>query len=191
MIRKTCFLDLDGVLADFVGGICRVFDITREQLYERWPEGDWSVYKALQISEDQFWTDIDAWGIRFWRELQPLSDYRQILETVEERFGAKNVAILTSPPRNPLAVAGKVEWIQTHLPDYRRRFFVGPDKQLLAHANAVLVDDYDENIRKFREAGGQAVLCPRRWNSGWRTDESAKCLRSVFDLVLRGHDLCR
>ena len=158
-----CFLDVDGVLADFVGGCCEVFGISREYLYERWPPGIWNFHPSLQITEDQFWADIDAQGIKFWRNLEPMPDMADILQVVEERFG-DNVALLTSPPRNPLAVAGKVEWIQKYLPKYRRKFFVGPAKHLLAHPRAILIDDYDANVQKFQKAGGLGIVVPRRWN---------------------------
>ena len=35
----------------------------------------------------------------------------------------------------------------------------------LAHRDAYLIDDFDANVNKFSERGGNAILFPQVWNS--------------------------
>ena len=179
-----CFIDLDGVITDFVGAVCNEFGVPVSSLYVGWPPGDWGIYNGFGITEDQLWERIDKAGRVFWTSMKPTPDGYDILTECERAFGSENIAILTSPPRNPLAVAGKVEWIREHLPAYRRRFFVGPAKEMLAHAGAVLVDDSDKNAAGFISGGGRVVLVPRRWNSLYsKADDALWYVRQLLQTV--------
>lgn len=51
--------------------------------------------------------------------------------------------------------------------------FIGSKKHLMA-GNGVLIDDWEVNVNKFREAGGEAVLIPSNWNSVGLTFELLK-----------------
>ena len=160
-----CFVDLDGVLVDFMGGICQAFGVTMDELNSKWKVGDWNCWAALGCdSEDAFWQRIDSVPT-FWDNLGWMHDGKDILNACIQDYGEKNVCILSSPPRNPLATAAKVAWVQRELPQFRRRMFIGNEKFQLAHRGAVLVDDSDKNCDEFRRAGGHVVLVPRRWNS--------------------------
>lgn len=52
-----CYLDLDGVLADFVGGVCRLFGFDRASFYEVWPEGTWEMGSGVKFWEELEWTE--------------------------------------------------------------------------------------------------------------------------------------
>jgi hypothetical protein len=53
-----------------------------------------------------------------------------------------------------------------------------PHKEIFAMPGVALVDDRDDNVRKFRDAGGEAVLLPALHNS-------AHCLRRDPMLAVR------
>jgi hypothetical protein len=158
---RRCFIDLDGVLVDFHAGAARHHGVPYP---DPWPSGVWHVDQVLGIEHTAFWSTLDEF---FWSELTPTTDGFQILSLVESVFGAERVCILSSPPRDPAALAGKCRWIQRHLPRYDRQFLIGPCKHMVAGHDAVLVDDSDDNIHRFRRAGGTGVLVPRPWNSGY------------------------
>lgn len=42
------------------------------------------------------------------------------------------------------------------------------DKSCLAHPDSILIDDCDENVDKFNDAGGKAILVPQDWNSSYK-----------------------
>lgn len=57
-------------------------------------------------------------------------------------------------------------------------------KELLAGADAILIDDRLENVEEFRKAGGEAVLFPSRWQ-GRTEDEVWEALLIVLTHVER------
>jgi 5'(3')-deoxyribonucleotidase len=156
-----CFLDLDGVIADFVGGACKAHK--RPNPYAGpTPAKEFDMDKIWGMTPEQFWAPMDY---HFWAQLARMPDAHEILLHVESAFGRENVCILTSPARDPQCSSAKHAWIAACLPNYRRRFFIGSAKQFFARPDAVLVDDYDKNVDAFRDAGGQAILVPRPWNT--------------------------
>jgi 5'(3')-deoxyribonucleotidase len=153
-----CFVDLDGVLVDFVGGAASYYNRT----VDHWPAGQFDIAKTLGMTSQQFWNGLNE---GYWANLQPLPDAADILQLLENRFGAMNLCILSSPTRDPRSLSGKLKWIQRNLKKYERRFLIGPSKEFCASAQTVLIDDSDRNIDRFHQAGGAAILVPRRWNS--------------------------
>jgi len=115
------------------------------------------------MTDTEFWAQIDA-RADFWPGLALTADAAAILQACESIAGP-NVYLLTSPPLNPVACTGKVQWVRDKLPSYYRKLFIGSHKPAFAHGGAVLVDDYDGNVDGFRAAGGRAVLVPRQWNT--------------------------
>src|ERR1700761_7792245 len=120
---STVFMDVDGCLCDFEMGVLKAFGETRESLYPDWPPGEFQMEIPLMQSLDDFWKTIDSIP-HFWESLQPMPDAEEILSVVEKYFGEENIILCTSPSRNPDASAGKVTWIQEHLPKYARRFCI-------------------------------------------------------------------
>src|SRR4051812_4812904 len=121
-----CFVDLDGVLVDFHAGAARHHGVP---FPDPWPAGVWHVDQVLGIDHVAFWSTFDE---HFWSELVPTPDGRAILDLLEATFGIDNICLLSSPPRDPVSLAGKCKWIQTNLPDYDRRFLIGPCKHFVA-----------------------------------------------------------
>ena len=156
-----CFLDLDGVLSDFMLACHVWYNIPYDYEKYPYPVGEWDCIPPKDMSCEEFWDNLSSlyWGTMPWTE-----DGLEILKVVEEEFGQENVCILTSPARNPECAAGKLLWIQKNLPQYRRQFLIGPPKHFCASENAVLIDDSDRNLANFEKAGGKSVCVPRKWN---------------------------
>lgn len=172
-----CLIDVDGVVANFVEGCCRLYGKKPEQ----WPVGEYAFPHAMlgEPSEDAVWSRIANLKSDFWYNLPILPDAYQIVHACEELFGIENCAFLTSPPKSsPWAATGKIQWIQNYFPKYARRILIGSCKEFCAHKDSILVDDYSVNITKFKKHGGHGVLVPRRWN-----EEHA--LETIPTLLLR------
>lgn len=155
---RVCYLDLDGVLVDFVGGALKLHG---KEIPPK--EVQWNFPRQLGFADTlakEFW---DLLGYDFWANLGWTHEGRETLKAVEGAFYDR-VCIMTSPCNTPGAVEGKVAWIKREIPDYSRRFVVGPAKHLFAGPGKVLVDDNDDNVEQFRLYGGRAVLVPRPWN---------------------------
>ena len=159
-------IDLDGVLVDFEFGMARAHGVDLETITPAGEQRDWEWHGMLGLSRSAFWRPAD--NIDFWLNLPWTPDGEEILAAVLRRFGPEQVCILSSPSRSPFSAAGKVAWIQRHLPrTLQRSFLIGPRKELLASPRSLLLDDNDANVARFRAAGGSAILVPRPWNSSW------------------------
>ena len=171
MRPMTCFLDMDGVLADYYAGVCRAFGL------DPWPYkcrlGDWDFYtgEPLGLTTEQVAPKMDA---EFYAGLDLLPDARRIVETAEAWYQG-DVYFLTSPWDTPGCFDGKLAWVKKHFPKYARRMLVGSAKEACAHPDAILFDDSPVNCKKFREAKfrGEAFLVPRPWNEKWQESSQA------------------
>jgi len=155
-------VDLDGVLVSFVSGACAWHNIAEPYYQNDEMRGVWDFVAHIDMEPDSFWS---ALGFDFWSTLPWMVDGQEILKTVEEYFGLKNVCLLTSPCHTKGCVDGKREWIKKNIPEYGSRVLFGSCKEFCANPRHVLLDDADHNCKAFADAGGTGLLVPRIWNS--------------------------
>jgi hypothetical protein len=158
------YVDLDGVLTDLYGWWYK-----HNPKYQRpnpWPEGIWMLEMLHKFPEGEKWDD--NLNVLWWEMMPWMHDGKEILALLEQRFGQKNICILTScaAQRPDIAACGKYAWMMRELPHYSKQFFTGVNKHFLSHHGALLFDDNVDNIKKFCENGGQGIYIPREWNSG-------------------------
>lgn len=155
----TVFLDLDGVLADFVGGALATHGHSLPRREVRWGFMEQIGFKE---SDPAFWEPFNR---EFWANLPPTKECHDLLAAVECIAGRDRISILSSPCMTPGCLDGKRDWIARHLPPgYLKRTFLGGAKHLLAHPKAILIDDYELNTSAFTTHGGTSILVPRPWN---------------------------
>lgn len=161
---SKCFLDMDGVIADFVTGACIAHG--RPSPYTE-PEslGIFDMEKLWSVTPAEFWFPINAGGFAFWSGLAKTPEADGIVSLVSEAFGVENVAILTSPSMDAGCVPGKRAWIAKYFPQFSNRILFGSAKEFLAGPDKFLVDDRDKNILDFEKHGGIGVTVPRPWNA--------------------------
>jgi len=177
MIKKV-LLDLDGVLVDFIGGACA----THNKAYANHPhepekqedQMPWDIEPIFGLGSRDLWAPFDR---QFWASLKPLPHFTPFLLTLEAFFGQENICLLTSPPLTEGSVEGKRDWIYEYMPQYRRRYLIGPAKEFCASASNVLIDDNEDNISKFKEEGGQTFLVPAPWNNRFK-ENSLEALKT-------------
>lgn len=155
-MNTLCFIDLDGVLVDFVQGAFDYHDIKIP-----WPEIKWDFLKQAGISPADFWSPLDQ---PFWASLRPTSEFSVIIDEVERKFGAENVFLCSSPCETAGCITGKAMWVERHLPSYSRRLILTNRKEVFSGPGRVLIDDRDENVIDWCKAGGTGILVPRPWN---------------------------
>ena len=162
----TCFVDMDGVAANFVQGALNAHgfdDFQTNEIIGNWPRGEFSIPKVLGMTSLKFWGFITQ---EVWENLSVYPETLKLMETLHDFFGFENVFFLSSPTTEPSCLHGKGTWIKDHFPDmwYKRMFVFTPHKYLFANNRAILVDDYEVNCKKFSEAGGWSILYPQPWN---------------------------
>lgn len=132
------FLDLDGVIADFKT------HVTTQNKRKADGEIDWP---AL---DHQWWATMPAFkGARTF--------YDRLLTLAPVKF-------LTKPVLNEGSFSGKAAWIKSFVPERGRWaledliILPGDAKHLLARSNRILIDDCENNIEAWREAGGVGIF---------------------------------
>jgi hypothetical protein len=150
------FVDMDGVLSDFVGGSAKLFGTTEARLTLTWTPGDFEMCHALSLeSDDELWRRIDlvpGW----WENLDPLPWAKELLDLV--RSGPGEVFICSTPSAGRHSPCGKVEWMRRHIDPYFTDYILTSHKYLLAAPDRVLIDDSTANCDRFSRAGGVSVL---------------------------------
>lgn len=170
-------LDMDGVLADFNAGACEVHN---RPLYA---PTRWAYYEDWGITEEDFWRPIKELGASFYKVCVPTCPWKQdILNIV--RYYDPEFLIATANPMHAGLLAGKVGWLNHYVgPGH---VMIGDSKHLLASEGRILIDDNDDNVRRFRDHGGSAVTFPQPWNvlhsmCSKRVDHVQACLDSFFN----------
>lgn len=161
-----CFLDLDGVLVDFVPAAFAACGASNRYISDPSTRGEYNMEKILGITSSRFWENVNSFP-SFWEDLAPTNEASEIVALCEEKFGRDNIHILTAPSPASECFTGKRRWVRDHFPQYHKKiiFAAAPLKYLLSGERRVLIDDRDSNITQWRDAGGSGVLCPRFWNS--------------------------
>ena len=156
-VRPTyCLIDLDGVLVDFHNAAIRLHKLPID------PETvGWDLFQG-HMTAAEFWNPL---GYDFWVGLDWIHDGTTILRSAEYHFSPENIFILSSPCWTNGCAQGKIDWVQRHLPHYRKHLILGNRKEICAGPDRLLIDDSDAQCEMFRKAGGSTVLVPRSWNA--------------------------
>jgi 5'(3')-deoxyribonucleotidase len=158
------FLDMDGVIADFVSAAVRVHGKPDPYLLPS-SLGIFDMEKLWGITIEEFWAPINDAGASFWSTLEPMKDAFDIAQTaIDFAGGPENVCVLTSPSNDPGCIPGKRAWMEMHFPELKKNMLFGSAKHFLAGPNRILVDDRDKNLEDFAAHGGRSVCVPRLWN---------------------------
>jgi 5'(3')-deoxyribonucleotidase len=152
-----CYLDMDGVLVDFVQGSIDLHRISPTKPYK------WDYFAESGLTPAQFYAPMNR---EYWANLNWMPQGQELLEHLEKRFGQHNICILSSPCATDGCLDGKRDWIAKHVPQFKRRSKLGADKAFAASPWHMLIDDHDPHVSDFRKAGGFATLVPRTWNAG-------------------------
>lgn len=163
MENVSVYIDMDGVLVDFLSGAHALFGYGVGHLNKASPD-----LSILQKKEKQkLWITIRANPI-FWENLKPLPDAMELWDGVRYL----NSIILTAAPsafgeksQSFLEVCkGKEKWIRNYLKietenrfictvSKKKQFFINPNKKF-----NILIDDRIDNINRWNAAGGIGIL---------------------------------
>ncbi len=147
--QHRIFVDIDGVLADFVGGVKRIFPEYDEYKYESDPKFRDKMYAAIK--------EYSANGGKMWLNLKPLSDAKKLWKYV-----SKYDPQILSATGSGDAGAGpqKREWIANHFGSDIKVNLVqqAKDKGERAQRGDILIDDKQKALDPWIAAGGIGIL---------------------------------
>lgn len=172
MLIERIMLDLDGVLVDFCGAVA--------QLFERpnYVPVEYDFLAELAGSEAAFWRKIDATP-HFWENLPAYPWTQALLYLAKEQ--ADNV-VIASHPHNKASEAGKRKWLAKHHCKLPCHF--SADKTVHAEPHRILIDDCEQNVHRWNQKGGVAILFPQPWNANrWYADDRVEFVRDALTAV--------
>lgn len=156
-------IDMDGVLVDFVSGICKAHGQTNP--YDD-PKnlGRFEIDEIWGMEPEAFWSKANR---QFWENLEPMPEATTLIQFLEATVGAENLCILSTPSKSHESIPGKIKWLEKHFPKLSRRYMFGVGKHFCSNKKHLLIDDKDSNIKAFTSApeGGKGILYPRPWNT--------------------------
>lgn len=153
---KRIFLDVDGVLADFASAAVRACG------FPNLVPSHWHFYEDMDLTADEMWDRIHADPL-FWENLPEYDWYEELVDMCLEASGG-NVTIVTHPADHPDSWAGKHLWLKERAWTHEDVVMTS-QKHLLGGPGRVLIDDSEENVQKWSDAGGIGWLFPQPWNS--------------------------
>ncbi len=152
-MNKLIFLDMDGVIVDLHSTVMARLGLTDLSAFNR---------GCLPHSDEELWSGTDA---HWWLNLPWMADGKEIVAICEEAVGPENVVICSTPANWVGSAEGKLFWLHRNMPSYAQRFILTPNKSWCANGRTLLIDDREDNVSGFHQAGGASLLCPRPWNA--------------------------
>jgi 5'(3')-deoxyribonucleotidase len=164
MSSKIIYVDMDGVLADFMYHFLQVHN--RDDLVERYENGtfpnDWTIEGELG-GEENWWPPVRKAGEYFWANLNPYDWSGNIINMVKATGLKWYICTCPHYPHKE-STSGKVAWLHKYFGEDFNNIIMIKDKYLLANENTYLIDDSNRNYDKFIAAGGNGFLWPQPWN---------------------------
>ena len=139
MTNYNIFCDLDGVLVDFNKGY---FELTGHRL------------DGVHRTDTHFWDPINEAGYDFWINLKWMPDGKDLWSYIEKY----NPELLSAPSRKPDSRIAKYDWVERELPGVHLILRRAKNKKEFASPTSILIDDRDDNISDWINAGGIGIL---------------------------------
>lgn len=177
------FVDLDGVVVDFLHGYCKLAGVSdkdpdvRSMLKNYESLRDIPRQWANEKLVDQRILDAKA---KFWENLKPLPWCDYLFKELE-RTG-KEVYILTSVGKFKDGASAKLHWVQQHMPQFNsKHIIITKEKYLLATSESILIDDLSKNTGPFEEHKGYI----------WHWPNQYKLLDGDINIITEIEKLCQ
>lgn len=143
------FVDLDGVLADFVAGVSKLVPDYDEKKYQQDPKYRHKMWKAV--------ADYTKEGGKLWAELDLMPDAMVLWDYVS-KYPDTEILTATGDPEYG-AAEQKREWVLKHLGNVKVNIVrQSKEKARWAEQNHILIDDMQKSIGPWEEAGGIGIL---------------------------------
>jgi len=155
------FLDMDGVISDWLGAACKLCDIDLDDKDTRDGIKEANGYLEGFVDEKLLWSKIEEAGVGFWENLE-LFPWGKKLYNKLKGLGDE-FSILSSPGKfteiASIACKGKVLWLDNHF-NNKEDYILAYNKSLCASENTILIDDSQHKIDPFIASGGHGFLWP-------------------------------
>jgi hypothetical protein len=136
--KNLIFCDLDGVLANFEGGV--------ENLFKK---------KICDINVSTLWSTINK-STTFFETLPWMSKGKELWERIKEYHP---IIITGIPPGSKSAAEQKIRWCRRELgEDIKVITCLTKENPKYCYGRSILIDDREETIKAWKDKGGQGIL---------------------------------
>jgi hypothetical protein len=143
MIEKI-YLDMDGVIADFNKKFRQLYNIAPHEADD---------YKTFDSFFGQFIESREFAKLDLMPDTMMLIEYLKALSIPTEILSSTS-----SEKRDAVIREQKLEWLKNHGIDFPAILVPGKrHKKNYSNAESLLIDDTEQNINQWREAGGVAI----------------------------------
>ena len=148
-MKYHIYCDMDGVISDF------------DKLFHDISGGEFDIGHDYEkkYGKNKFWSIINDYGIEFWTQMPWMPEGKTLWKYI---ISVDPYAeILSAPSRSPGTTSreGKPIWVKRELgPHVKLNLVLAKDKHTLASPNHILIDDMEENIEKWNNAGGIGIV---------------------------------
>lgn len=156
------FLDMDGVICDFVRRFIEIEKNTERLSFEKYLD---------KYGKIETWQLVTDEGVEWWSEMNWMKDGKELWDYVKQY----NPTILSAPSRDRQSAIGKVIWVnrelgldikettrspKPHRWDENSRMILNSDKYLFCkrYPNSILIDDTPQKINDWIDKGGIGIL---------------------------------
>ena len=137
----TIYLDMDGVIVDFDKQFEDAFDMPPREFEKA-------------FGAEMFWKKIEERGVGFWRGMDWMPGGQELYNRVSQY----NHYLLSSPSRSDTSKIGKHMWKKDNTPNTKLILARSYNKKNYADKSNILIDDREDNIQQWRDAGGIGIL---------------------------------
>ena len=137
------YLDMDGVLFDFVKNIEKTTGLTINQ---------WT-----KLGRKERWDPIIA-NKKFWSDGPWLAEGKKLFAFVK-KYNPHILSAYVEHAFDPNCIPGKRKWAMknTGIPSNKINLVMRSQKKNYASPGSILIDDYEKNTSEFNRAGGTGI----------------------------------
>jgi hypothetical protein len=143
MIKKI-YLDMDGVLADFVKGV----------------ESEDFLNSSMKTDDDYYNKKIFFSDKRLFRFLPPTKGMKDLVAFIKSTKIPWEILTCVGEGNRQLIIYYKKKWVEDYVDPYVvvNTTLRGTDKSIFARKNSLLIDDKEKNIKAWCKAGGVGII---------------------------------
>jgi hypothetical protein len=109
---------------------------------------------GVHRTDERFWDPINEAGYDFWINLKWMPDGKKLWSYIEKY----EPELLSAPSRQPDSRIAKHDWVERELPGVHLILRSAKNKKEFASPTSILIDDRDDNISDWINAGGIGIL---------------------------------
>lgn len=151
MIIEKIYFDMDGVLADFDGGMLKLCGRQPLDQSNKTPADDDALWAAVRKVDN------------FYDKLEPMPGALEMFKTLYEKYGSR-CEILSGIPKPKRGITtsreDKIAWVRRYLSEDMviNLVYRAEKKDYVKGPGCILIDDLGINIEEWNAAGGTGVL---------------------------------